>query len=242
MIDLHSHILPGLDDGAIDLAESLRMALIASDDGIQIIVATPHSFNGFFQNSPDIITSMTLMFNQAVRSQSIRLVVLPGMEIRLVPDLLGKLQRNEILGLNNGRYLLVEMPPDHIPPFIQQEFINLFDSRLGVVIAHPEKNLAVQSEPQMLLEMLEQFPPNSCILQISSDSIVGDVGIDCLKTSKRLLASNIACVIASDGHSDAFRSPRLSQAVRVVSSWVGSSRARSMVYDIPRAILSNPSN
>jgi protein-tyrosine phosphatase len=237
MIDVHSHILPGIDDGAVDLAESLRMCRIACDDGIKVMVATPHAFNGQFLTSPEAVKESVAFLAKAVASEKLGLKILPGMEVRLAPDLPDKIAAAKLLTLNLGRYILLELPPAHIPAGFEGLVRKICSMNYGVVLAHPEKNLLFQDNPKILLDLKRGLDSWGLVGQVSADSVLGDAGRIPLKTAKWLLKHNAAHIIASDCHSDRERPPKLSKAVGVAAKWIGKDKARLLVEDIPRAVL-----
>src|SRR5512140_203823 len=103
MIDIHNHVLPGIDDGAADMAESIEMCRIAARDGIKVIVATPHSFDGNRVTDPELIRRMVKDLNQALRAKGVDVKVLAGMETRVGPDLPELLSAGRVVPLNQGR-------------------------------------------------------------------------------------------------------------------------------------------
>ena len=104
MIDIHCHLLPGLDDGPQDLEDSLSMARIAVADGIQVIVATPHTLNGVYLNHRGAILGRTKILREALAEQNIPLILYPGADVHFNTDLLRKLEAEEVLPINGGRY------------------------------------------------------------------------------------------------------------------------------------------
>jgi protein-tyrosine phosphatase len=237
MIDVHSHILPDIDDGAVDLNESLRMCRIACDDGIRIMVATPHAFNGEFLTSPEAVRESVASLTRAIAAEKLGLKILPGMELRVAPDLPDKIAGNKLLTLNSGRYILLELPPAHIPAGFESLVRKISSMNYGIVLAHPEKNLLFQDNPKILLDLKRSLNFWDLVGQVSADSVLGDAGRIPLKTAKWLLKHNAAHIIASDCHSDKERPPRLAKAVGVAAKWIGKDKAWLLVEDIPRAVL-----
>ena len=111
MIDTHNHLLPGLDDGAQDIGETLKMCRMAVDDGIRVIVATPHSFDGKFLNHVDSVKSLVRDLNTELTSIGLDVTIMPGMEVRITEDLPQLLADGKILTLNEGKYVSLEIPP-----------------------------------------------------------------------------------------------------------------------------------
>ncbi len=125
MFDIHTHILPDLDDGPINIEQSLEMCKIAVQEGIYSCVATPHFGNGLYNPSPEIIMEKVYHLNQELEKNKITFSVFSGSEIRITPGLSNLLDNNLILTLNNTRYILLELPVHTLPPNIDQELAQL---------------------------------------------------------------------------------------------------------------------
>jgi protein-tyrosine phosphatase len=237
MIDLHNHLLPAIDDGPADIAETIRMCRIAAEDGIRAIVATPHSFNGSFVTAPEEIRARVAQVNDEISRQGINLQVLPGMEIRIVPNMMELLSQERLLALNDGRYFLIEFPLAQVPAAFDTFLATLRVANYGVVIGHPEKNVHIQRNPGWLAGVLNRVESWDLVAQISADSLTGDAGRAAYKTARTLLKQNLVHVIATDAHSSVRRPPQLSKAVEAAAQIVGEERAHQMVEDVPFAVL-----
>lgn len=238
MIDLHNHLLAGFDDGSRQWAETLAMCRIAVQDGIRIIVATPHSFNEDFTADPEQVVTAVRILNGDLETRRLPLTVLPGMEVRVVPELVELAQAGRILPLGNGRHILVELHAAHIPA----GFVNLVEQArqagYGIILCHPEKNLGIQQDDRFVQELVRRFTDWEFLIQISADSLTGEAGPVCAKSARSLLKNGLVHIIASDAHSSEYRTPRLTPAVEIASHLIGKENARRMVWDIPRAVLS----
>jgi len=237
MIDIHAHILPAMDDGAADLEESLAMCQVAVEDGIEVIAATPHSWNGQFTNHPAQILEKVLELNAELKAKGFNLEVLPGMEVRVVPHFGDLYSQGEILALNQGKYFLVEFHPFSAPPAFHALVGHLWSLGYGVILGHPEKNLAIQQNPGYLATLLAHFRSWEMLVQVSADSLAGEAGPHAARAARTLLKQGLVHVIASDAHGSHSRSPRLSRAVRAAEEIVEPEWVRKMVYDIPLAVL-----
>jgi len=237
MIDTHNHILPGLDDGADSLEETLEMCRIAAEDGIQRVVATPHTFDGEFVNHVDDVRLAVRELNVVLSSQQIPVQILPGMELRISADIGVMLEEGKILTLNDSKFVLLEFHPTQLPV----GFINLADQLISngysPIIAHPEKNAAIQRNPEVLFHWVTGLDYGRLLVQISADSLVGQSGYRAARTAKILLKNNLVHLIASDAHSPRTRPPRLSEAVQAAARIVGRENAAKMVNDVPQAVI-----
>lgn len=237
MIDIHCHILWGIDDGPREKAETIDMCRMASEDGIEMIVSTPHSFDGQFQNYPERILSQTRELNEELFEAGINLTVLPGMETRISPDLIDGVQDGKVLPINQGKYILLEFHPFEIPAGFQNFASVLVEQGSRLIIAHPEKNIAIQKHPESLFKIITRFRPWEILSQVTADSVLGQSGAAAYNTSKLLIKNNLAHLIATDAHSARSRPPLLKEAVEIAVLMTGEREANQMVNEIPSAIL-----
>jgi protein-tyrosine phosphatase len=235
MIDIHCHILPAVDDGAASLEESLAMARLAVEDGIEALLATPHTLNGISRNTVSDILSGISGLEDALSAANIPLKIYPGAEAHLVNDMHLKTRNGEICTLNNnGRYVLIELPSHSVPAGIKQEIFDLKLSGITPIIAHPERNAVIQKNPDILGELIHM----GALAQLTAMSVLGDFGPETGKTAKEFLESRLAQLIASDAHSARTRPPQLGDALEETARILGSiSEAEAMVSERPAAIV-----
>ncbi len=234
MIDIHSHILPGLDDGAVDLEEAVCMAEQAVEDGIEAIVCTPHWVRGFFDNDRKRVLEAVAKFREKLDERNIDLTIYPGAELRVDADLGIKLDAKELLTLNDtGLYALVELSPESVPLGLEKLFFELQSIGITPVLAHPERNLAIIENPGKLYAWIE----TGILTQITAASLLGRFGMSVQKFAVYLLEHRMAHILATDAHELRIRTPKLSEAVKVVARIAGADVARQMVHDRPLAII-----
>lgn len=230
MVDLHSHILPGVDDGSRSLTESVEMARECVADGVAVIVATPH-VRADYPTTADTITERIKELRAALRHQRISLQVLPGAEIAL--DQLERLPPGEIarLGLGgNPNCLLVETPYVGWPLDLGARLFALCSRGITPVLAHPERSPDVQQQPELLRPLLQM----GVLVQLTAESLIGGLGRPARASAQALLAAGMAHVLASDSHAPARRRSGLSEAVRALGN---PELGRWLTCDVPRAIL-----
>ncbi len=227
MIDVHCHILPDIDDGASDFNESLEMAKIAYRDGVCEIIATPHVYDNKY-TIQDIIKQVDRL-NRRLKQNNIPVQIHPGAEvsISLDPALLLKYP------LNNTKYTLIEFPHNHLPSFAGKILAWLIAKGLKPIIAHPERNYSVIRSPELLLNLLNK----NIYVQITAASLTGDFGGDIQYCADYLLNSGKVDFIASDAHSQKFRTPVLSEAAEIAAKRIGSEASRLLVDTNPAALL-----
>ncbi|WP_151736559.1 tyrosine-protein phosphatase [Paenibacillus tengchongensis] len=218
MIDIHSHILPFVDDGAADWAAALAMAQDAHQDGITAVIATPHHANGVYLNPASRINELVPELQERLQEAGIPVQVLAGQEIRVYGDLLADLERGELLTLAGTRYILLEMPSSRVPRNMEETCHELVIQGLIPVIAHPERNSEVADDPRKLEKLIDL----GAVGQVTAQSLAGVFGSKLQKLSLDLCRRNLVHVIASDAHDSGHRPFGLSEAYRVVEKELGS--------------------
>ena len=235
MIDLHCHILPEIDDGPASMEDPLEIATTSVDNGISAIVATPHTTNGVYINEPEAINESVRACQQLLDEKRVALTLYPGAEVHVTPGLARKVEQGEVSTLNNtGRYILIEFPPQSVPSGVRDEIFNLNLLGITPIIAHPERNFALQED----LALLEELVRMGALAQITSFSILGVFGGYIKKISKRMLECRLVHIIASDAHSADYRAPELAGAVEAAARILQDfHEAEDMVTRLPEAIL-----
>jgi len=235
LIDLHCHILPGLDDGSGSAEESLTMARMAIEDGIRTIVATPHTLDGVYNVTPVEITGGVASFRELLASRDLDLRVCEGADVHLSPGIADKIKTGAVPTLNNtGKYFLMELPAQTIPAGAKEEIFSLKIQGITPVVTHPERHPAILQD----MNLLYDFIAMGALSQITAMSLTGEFGEDVQRCAQELLKHRLVHVIASDAHSPGSRPPLLSRAVNEAEELTGSeSFALSLVKGIPAKIL-----
>ncbi|EEI18214.1 PHP domain protein [Lentilactobacillus buchneri ATCC 11577] len=197
MIDLHCHLLPGVDDGSKSMDISLKLANDAVRDGIDYALLTPHHMNGVYLNHKRAVIQQTQEFQMELDRHKIPLKVFPGQEVRINGDLLTALDQDDILFADeSGRYLMLEFPDDDVPSYTSNMVYELMQRGIIPVIVHPERNTKIMKQPDILYDLLNK----GCLSQITAGSYVGIFGHKVQKFSKQLIRTGQAYVFASDAH------------------------------------------
>lgn len=241
MIDLHSHLLPGVDDGAQTLAESLALARLAVEDGIRVSVLTPHVHPGRYENVRSGLLPRLASFQEALTAAGIPLQLRLGGEVRLGIESLDLLLEGEVpfLGEVDGyRVMLLEFPHQTIPVGSQQFIEKLRQLKVRPLLAHPERNKAIMAQPERLAGLLEA----GCWLQLTAGSIAGRFGDTSRLVANRILENGWAHVIATDAHNLQHRPPLLREGFLAAAAIVGEEEAWQMVSQRPAKILGLPCN
>lgn len=235
MIDIHCHILPGIDDGSRSQEESLAMAGKALNDGIHTIVATPHTFDGIYLNSIQEVISSVAILQNTLTENHIDLRLCTGADVHLSLNMLEKIESGDAGTINNARkYILIEIPSHTIPSGIKDEIFSLKLNGITPIITHPERHPIIQHDIDILYELVSM----GTLCQVTAMSITGDFGGLVMQCAAMLLRHRLVHVIASDAHSSNRRPPILSRAVEVAAEIMGSyEEAESMVTKMPASIL-----
>jgi protein-tyrosine phosphatase len=249
MIDLHSHILYDLDDGAEVLEESIEMCRISYHDGIRTIVATPHILEGIYENDRSTILTRLQELNEALKKFEVKnldpmtqlpndsiteLEILPGADVHFSSDLLERLERKEIVTVNDqGRYLMIEFAFQGIPYLAEETLFQLISNGIIPIISHPERNLEIARKPQRYYQMIRM----GCLGQVTALSLTGGFGSNVKRSAEKLLTKKLLHFIASDAHSTDGRPPILSAGVKAAEKIVGKEEARKMVTEYPEAVI-----
>ncbi len=237
LVDIHVHILPGLDDGAKTRDDAIAMATVAAKHGTSWIVATPHVDPLHLRQGPrkvETIKEEVDSLQKSIASCGLSIQVMPGMEIAIAPDIVGHLNRGEVMTVaDGGKYVLIEFPFQMIPSYAEEEIFNIAAYGYIPIIAHPERNASVIHNPNVLIPFLKA----GALAHVNADSLTGREGWRPRKTAEILLSHGLAHFIASDGHSSTSRRPRLDLAFEIAAGLVGEDEALKTVRDTPLAIV-----
>lgn len=236
MIDIHTHILPGLDDGSASWNDTLDMARAAASEGITTIIATPHHANGTYTNTAQDVAEHTQTINEKLIAAGVPVTVRTGQEIRVHDDLLDAWNRNELLPLAGSSYVLIEMPSSRIPKAMIELIHELNILGLKAVIAHPERNAEIVQHPDRLAELIEA----GAFAQVTTHSLLGGFGKRIEQSAWSLLKAGHIHIVSSDAHHIVRRGFRLREAYdaierRMGEQWVNylQLNAKSVLEDIP---------
>ncbi len=235
MIDLHCHLLPGIDDGASHIGESLALARMACDNGIKKSIVTPHITPGRYDNDVTTIRAAFTQFQQALQEHHIPLQVGMAAEVRISPEILMMVEQNLIpfLGSLDGyRIMLLEMPYNHIPLGCDKMVRWLLDRKIRPMIAHPERNGDIVRN----FEKIYPFIELGCLLQVTASSVAGFFGSKLQLRAQQLLEREWVTVIASDAHNQEHRPPDMESGRIAAAQIVGERAAWAMVHDTPARI------
>ncbi len=218
MIDIHTHLIPNVDDGADSIEETLRLAQAAVDEGINHTVLTPHHNRYWVTNEKDKVIKLTKQVEKAIQAADIPLTVSPGQEIRMNEEFSEELFAGNYLSLDGeGKYYLVEFSWNEFPSFAPTFLQEMIDADITPVIAHPERQRPFLENPELLRDLIEM----GCISQVTATSIAGGYTEEIRVAADDMMKENLIHVIASDAHDTVVRPFNLTNALDILESNYG---------------------
>jgi protein-tyrosine phosphatase len=234
LIDIHNHLLPGMDDGSDSLETSLEMLKGALRAGVTQIFVTPHLY--FYDRLEETVTKAGRKLTELqleVRRQGLEVRLYPGCEVFLHPELPWLENLNKISLGQKGEFILVEVASGQIPNFVEKTCFDLLINGVTPILAHPERNLISTSQ----LNILRKLSAQGVILQIEAASYIGLNGKEMKKACQLLLAENLAGIVASDAHNRKRNFEPMQEAYRQISKNFSEERANFLFCTNPEKIL-----
>jgi len=235
MVDIHHHLLPALDDGSPDLATSLAMARMAASDGITHVVCTPHA-SSQWTFDPAVTASRLNDLRAALAAESIPLTLGAGCDFHLSYDNIEDAHANPTrYTINAGRYLLVELPDVILAPRMGETLYSLRAAGMVPILTHPERNLTLQRTPERLANWLR----NGLLIQITTSSVLGEMGKEAERMAHRLLDNRWVNFLATDAHNLTTRPPVMSRVHDLIAKKYGAEYAHLLCTTNPTAVFQN---
>jgi protein-tyrosine phosphatase len=235
VVDLHHHLLPGLDDGAPDLATTLKMARMAADDGITHVVCTPHA-NGRYPFNAAKNQALLAEVRQAIANTGIRLTLGFGCDFHLSYDnVRDALENPRRYTVNGGEYLLVELPDYALSPTLEETFYSLRLAGMTPILTHPERNPSLQQDDARLKDWIR----DGMLTQVTASSVTGLMGRKAQKMAERMLADRWVHFIATDAHNISTRAPKMRDALGQIADRHGEQYAQRLCTENPQAVFDN---
>ena len=237
MIDIHAHILPGLDDGPRNGDESVALCRALVADGVRQVIATPHQLGRFGNTDCMAIRDGVLGLSDRLRTEAIPLTVYPGAEVRLDERIESLLKADKVLTLaDGGNYLLLELLPDvavPLGPFIKR----LVEMGLTPVIAHAERYPYFIDQPERAFELTAA----GAVFQVTASSLVGQWGASVQTLTWQFIHAGAVAAVASDAHDTDGRAPRMRQAFEMIQKHLTVELAGLFCHENPERILTGKS-
>lgn len=234
MYDIHSHILYGVDDGAVCIEESVEMAAQAAADGMEAIIATPHYIEGLYASGYENNLSKLNRLIREIDKAGINMDIYLGNEILITPDILKLVKQGKVTALNESRYLLIELPFFDMPSYTERVLFNLEIEGYVAVLAHPERNEYIINDLNILYRLIKQ----GALVQMNISSIEGLYGKWVKKTAFRMLKHCMVHFIGTDTHSPRKRQTSVNDIIEILKVYCPD-QAHSMLCDNPQSIIRN---
>lgn len=231
MIDLHLHLLPGVDDGPPTLDGSRTILERAAGLGFRTLVATPHLKQPLDVEYHALVSRALELVRPEAEARGI--YVTQGFEVLLQPGVPGQLAAGQPLTLGDSSTILVELPFDIWPPYVDQTIFDLQTSGYNVLLAHPERYTPALRKPELVLDLASR----GVMLQVTFASLAGVFGRDCQRFADTLLQQDAATVLASDAHSDGRRLTSVAAGIKRARQLVGPDRTTQLVVANPASLL-----
>jgi protein-tyrosine phosphatase len=235
LIDLHCHLLPGIDDGSKDLAMSLAMARMASADGISTIACTPHILPGIYNNSGPAIRKAIARLAESIAKAGIPISLVTGADVHIACDLAVQLRDDRALTINGSRYLLLEPPHHVLPPRLEDLIFGLQTAGYVPILTHPERLSWLEGH----YDLVGRLVSSSVLMQITAGSVMGRFGRRPCYWAERMLDEGLCHLLATDAHNTEQRAPRMADARDFVAQRLGDDEAINLVLRRPQGILNN---
>ena len=236
MIDLHCHLLPGVDDGSINDEDSLALFKMAINDGISHMVLTPHIQPGRYENTNSSLKQPFERLKKLIEQHRLNISISLAGEVRLCAEVLGLFASQDLpfVGQWQGKNLmLLELPHDGIPVGSEKLIDWLMDRNILPMIAHPERNKAIMHD----IKKVAPFIQRGCLFQLTAMSVTGKFGKNAHHIAQQFISNDWAAVIASDAHNTQHRPPILSEAFEYVSNHYNLPLAQRLMIDTPLDII-----
>lgn len=214
MIDIHSHIIPKIDDGSKSTEMTLEMLKIAERENTKKIVATPHYFKGYFTTLYEDVVKHVDELRNLAKDNKINIDIYHGQEVYFFDYMVKELEEGKIGTINNSRYMLIEFPMRHFDKNIMEVLYELQIRGITPVIAHPERYRYFSEKPSGINKLIDE----GYLFQMNGGSIIGNFGKDVKKNSEIFLENGIYSFIGSDAHSLDRRNPGLSKIIDTITS------------------------
>ncbi len=233
-VDLHNHILPGLDDGPRTMNEAVMLARAVVAAGYDTVVATPHSFEGC--PAPALIKERLRELQEELKRQKVQLAILPGSEPHIEPGIPALLEKGALQTLNNSRCFFIELPfSQPLPPYTEQLIFELTANGYRPIIPHPERAEALHKDPNLIHCLFR----SGALFQVTWGALTGWLGHEAEKTAQYIISAGLAHLFATDAHNAASRLLTVEKSAAVLDRLSAPGTAAQMLTTRPRLLLND---
>lgn len=236
LIDIHSHILPGVDDGAKTIEQSIKMLRFAAEEGIEKIILTPHQKEDHRSVTPKGMEHRINLLKQQMEESGIGIQIFPGNEIFYRHGLGELLDEGKMNTLAGSRYVLIEFFPGEDYRYIRNSLNRVTSFGYWPIVAHVERCVNVSSSIDQLIDLKED---TGCLYQMNASSLMGEAGFRLKAASRKMIKEDLVDFIATDAHNDEKRAPKLQQCAYWLAKKTGEANMRRIMTENPTAIIDN---
>ncbi|WIV12086.1 CpsB/CapC family capsule biosynthesis tyrosine phosphatase [Proteiniborus sp. MB09-C3] len=233
MYDIHCHILPEIDDGANSMEEAINMAIMAKENGIEVIFATPHYIEGVGYKDSSYNREALEKLNSELEKRNIDMKIYLGCEVYSTCDALKLLEKGLIATLNSSNYMLIELPMHDIPIYIETMIYNLKLKGITPIIAHPERNTKIIENPNILHTLISK----GALAQLNLPSLLGMYGESVKNTAEVLLKHDMIHFVGTDAHKPSKRYYRINEVLDILNDLIGGEKTLKITEINPEAVI-----
>lgn len=235
MIDIHSHLMPNVDDGAKSVEEAIELIKEAKVEGITDIILTPHYIIDSYEQNIETLNHLKDKLQQMIKNENVDINLHIGMEVYITNNLVEIFKQNKILTLAGSKYILIELPMNTYVQYLDMVVFKLIENNIIPIIAHPERYKFVQENPKNLKKLLD----SGCLIQSNIGSILGIYGKKAKKTIKYLLKNDLINFLATDTHRRKTIYPLLKKGIKKIEKITGKEKAQELTSLNAQKILNN---
>ena len=225
MIDVHSHLIPNVDDGSKSISETINLIKEAYEVGFSDIILTPHYMMNYYEADREEIDLWKQKLQEILDEEGIGVKLHLGMEVYIIDDLIEHIKQNKVITLANSKYLLMELPLNTSVHFMYDVIFKLINKGITPIIAHPERYKIVQENLKLVEELIE----NGCLMQGNYASILGYYGKTAQKTIKHLLKERLISFLGTDTHRENTIYPIIPKAIKKISKIIGEEQKNELI-------------
>lgn len=234
MVDVHSHLIPNVDDGSKSVSETISLIKEAMNVGFTDIILTPHYMINYYEADLEEAKLWKQKLQEILDKEGIKVNLHLGMEVYITDDLMDKIKQNKITTLSDSKYLLMELPLNSNVHFMDDVIFKLINNGITPIIAHPERYKIVQED----LKIVEKLVETGCLIQSNYASILGYYGKQAKKTMKKLLKNNLINFLGTDTHRENTIYPIVPKSIKKISKIIGEEQTKELIENA-KIILNN---
>lgn len=235
MIDMHSHILPNIDDGARSIEETYELIKEAKSVGFEAIVSTSHYMEGYYETDNKEREIWVNAIYQSLQEKNLDIKLYLGNEIYISENLIKILEEGKASTINDTSYVLFEMPLNVEPMNLYDIVYEMLQYKIVPILAHPERYTFVQQDPELIYELIQK----GVLMQANYGSIIGQYGAKAQLIVKKFLENNMIHFLGSDVHRPNTIYPRIPQALEVLEDLIGREKLNELTSINPKLVLNN---